>query len=58
MNRNHYKTIEHLGYRVEYGKLSKVWFVVDWDYERPEGWVVATLPTKLRALLWIEERGQ
>ena len=52
--RSHYATFNHLGYRIEYSRFQKRWFVQDYDYEL--GHIdLASKPTKLQAMVWAEQ---
>ena len=50
----HYKGFEYLGYRIEYSRLARMWFVIDWDYEVET--VVGVTRTKLMAMELCERR--
>ena len=53
--KNFNKPFDHMGYRIEYSRMQKRWFVCDYDYEL--GFVdVASKPTKLQAMIWAENQ--
>lgn len=53
-SRSHSQTINHMGYRIEYSRLQKRWFVQDYDYEL--GYIdLTSKPTKLQAMIWAEQ---
>lgn len=46
--------MEYLGYKIEYSKFQKRWFVMEFDWGL--GWHdVMSKPTKSAAMKWIEE---
>lgn len=49
------KRFEYLGFYIEYSKLLKQWFVLDWDYEN-EPWTIGQFSTKSAAMDWIDGR--
>jgi hypothetical protein len=51
------KSISYGSYKLEYSPFSKQWYVLDWDYEDPEGYVVASFASKYAAMNWIDQRG-
>ena len=54
-NRNHYKPFDFHGWRIEYSRFQKRWFVAEYDDEL--GWRdLTSKPTKLQAMLWCEHQ--
>jgi len=49
------RSLDHMGYRIEYSRLQKRWFIAEYDDEL--GWRdLASKPTKLQAMIWAENQ--
>lgn len=46
-----------LGFRIEYSRFQKRWFVCDWDYEIGYYYVGPSHPSKASAMDWAAGRG-
>lgn len=47
------KRFHYLGYIIEFSRIQKLWFVVDWDYEH-ESDIGPPHRTKSAAMAWCE----
>lgn len=54
---NKYKAFWYCGYKIEYSKLQKRWFVCDWDYENGFRDIGPSHANKNAAMNWCDNRG-